>query len=106
MNVKQCSVWVKSPTQSIIVSKSQHYFFLENNTKTKDERFFLLSLTLFLFFVILFDIPMDFHNEILHDNRFIISKNNIYNTYFFIKKDILDLSVTLFSQVTRIPLLL
>ena len=106
MNVKQCSVWVKSPTQSIIVSKSQHYFFWKITQRLKTKDFFLLSLTLFLFFVILFDIPMDFHNEILHDNRFIISKNNIYNTYFFIKKDILDLSVTLFSQVTRIPLLL
>ena len=94
------------PNPEYYSSKIAALFFLENNTKTKDERFFLLSLTLFLFFVILFDILMDFHNEILHDNRFIISKNNIYNTYFFIKKDILDLSVTLFSQVTRIPLLL
>ena len=81
-------------------------FFLENNTKTKDERFFFTFFNTLFIFVILFDIPMDFHNEILHDNQFIISKNNIYNTYFFIKKDILDLSVTLFSQVTRIPLLL
>lgn len=81
-------------------------FFLENNTKTKDERFFFTFFNTLFIFAILFDIPMDFHNEILHDNRFIISKNNIYNTYFFIKKDILDLSVTLFSQVTRIPLLL
>ena len=80
------------------------FWKITQRLKTKDF-FFTFFNTLFIF-VILFDIPMDFHNEILHDNQFIISKNNIYNTYFFIKKDILDLSVTLFSQVTRIPLLL
>ena len=80
-------------------------FFWKITQRLKTKDFFTFFNTLFIF-AILFDIPMDFHNEILHDNRFIISKNNIYNTYFFIKKDILDLSVTLFSQVTRIPLLL
>lgn len=80
-------------------------FFWKITQRLKTKDFFTFFNTLFIS-AILFDIPMDFHNEILHDNRFIISKNNIYNTYFFIKKDILDLSVTLFSQVTRIPLLL